>query len=157
MSEFDWKTKQEAIDLIIKRDGKNCFICKGPFGKKEKITIDHWIPTSKGGTWKLSNLRIAHKHCNIWKGDRIPLSDGTIPEKPPVRVKKSKLVKRSRPTICNACHSGRALMSGQVCDRCHSGPQPIDFPTWYKRPTKDCDHRIFHCFACILGFAERAS
>lgn len=155
MGDVDWQTKQEAIDLIKKRDGENCFICKEPFGKKERVTIDHWIPLSKGGTWKLSNLRIAHKSCNIWKGDRVPLEDGTIPEKPAVRVKKSRVKKQGRPKICKACSSGRILSNGQTCSVCNSGPQPSDFPGWAKRTTRECDHRVFHCFACILGFVKR--
>jgi hypothetical protein len=154
VSDLSWQNKQEAIDLIRERDGANCFICGGPFGKKEKVTIDHWIPLSKGGTWKLSNLRIAHKSCNLWKGDRVPLPDGTIPEKPTVQRKK-KSSKSDRPKICNVCMSGRVLRNGQVCPSCSSGPQPIDFPGWAKRNTRECDHGRYHCFACILGFVKR--
>ena len=67
MIELTWQGKQEAIREIIARDGDMCFICKEPFGKKEKKTLDHWIPLSKGGTWNVSNLRIAHRQCNFWK------------------------------------------------------------------------------------------
>ena len=103
----------------------------------------------------MSNLRIAHKSCNLWKGDRLPLKDGTIPERPVSNIKKKKIKKNNRPKMCNACMSGRMLGRDQICRVCNSSPQPTDFPGWAKRNTKDCDHNQYHCFACILGFVKR--
>lgn len=53
--------------LYYKYKGQ-CSICKQcvPF---EEVTIEHVVPLSKGGTWAMPNLRIAHKDCNQDKGD----------------------------------------------------------------------------------------
>ena len=45
-----------------------CSICGRPV-PFDKITIDHEIPLSKGGTNDFSNLRIAHMACNRAKAD----------------------------------------------------------------------------------------
>lgn len=157
MIEITWQGKQEAIDMLTARDGDMCFICKGPFGKKEKRTLDHWIPLSKGGTWDISNLRLAHKQCNLWKGDRVPLADGTVPEPLPKGSKnyQKRVKKQNRPKVCNLCMSGRILLPGERCSLCHSEPRPLSFPGWAKKKSNECDHRIYHCYACILGFARR--
>lgn len=157
MIEITWQGKQEVVDILIKRDGDLCFICKNPFGKKEKRTIDHWIPLSKGGSWNINNLRLAHKSCNLWKGDRVPLKDGTIPEreKRTSSSKQKRIKKSNRPRVCNTCLSGRNLLPNQTCNMCSSGPQPLDFPGWAKRKSTECDHRVYHCYACILGFVRR--
>lgn len=157
MIDITWQGKQEAIQKIIDRDGDMCFICKKEFGKKEKKTLDHWIPLSKGGTWDISNLRLAHKSCNLWKGDRVPLTDGTVPDPPPRSSKyhKKRIRKQNRPKVCSVCASGRILLQGERCYACHSGPQPLTFPGWAKKKSSECDHGIYHCYACILGFAIR--
>lgn len=87
-------SKEERMAYLVERDGNQCFICQLPFGK-ERPTIDHWIPLSKGGTWEITNLRLTHKRCNNWKGNMLPNKDGTIPERPVKGSKKRKVVKRS--------------------------------------------------------------
>lgn len=144
-------SKAERVQILLLRDGNFCYICKKEFGAKEKRTIDHWIPLSKGGSWSIDNLRLAHKRCNAWKGDRIPNKDGTIP----APVKKTKKEKVIRPEVCNVCMSGRSLERNQVCYSCGSGPQPIDYPRWAKKSVKECDHRQYFCFGCTVGFIER--
>lgn len=146
-------SKQERIKIIIARDGNLCFICKRPFRQKDKKTIDHWIPLSKGGSWDIDNLRITHIKCNAWKSDRIPNSDGSIPDAPK-RIK-SKKSKKNRPQVCQICKSGRLLDISEKCYLCGSGPQPIDFPMWAKKPIKECDHAVYFCFGCTIGFIER--
>lgn len=153
----DWETKRDKLLKIIERDGYMCYICKKDFGKKEKPTIDHWMPLSKGGTWDISNLRLAHKQCNVWKGDRVPNSDGTIPEKEQKRssYKQKRVRKRNRPRVCKNCNSGRMLLPGQICMSCSSGPEPRVYPGWAKRKPSECDHNVYHCFSCFLGFTKR--
>ena len=155
--EITWQGKEKMILDLLARDGDVCFICKKDFGKKEKKTIDHWIPISKGGTWDLPNLRLAHRECNFWKGDRVPLEDGTIPDKPPKKSSVKNNKKKDRPVVCSTCISGRKLMHGQQCSSCNSGPKPIKYPSWAKRKTVECDHQTYHCFACILGFVKRSA
>ena len=152
-----WQSKQEAIQKLAQRDGYLCFICKGHFGKKEKPTLDHWIPISKGGTWEIKNLRLAHKTCNLWKSDRVPLEDGSIPDAPQKNnnYKKKRLSRQNRPKVCEVCMSGRILLPDEKCLVCNSGPQPIKFPGWAKRGVRECDHHIYHCYACIVGFQGR--
>lgn len=56
---------------IYQRDLKKCFYC----GKKLKfhqITLDHYIPVSKGGTNDIFNLVTCCKRCNKLKGDSLP-------------------------------------------------------------------------------------
>lgn len=145
-------SKKERIELLIDRDGDYCYICKKPFLQKEKRTIDHWIPLSRGGSWHVDNLRLAHKLCNTWKSDRMPNKDGTIPP-PPVKEKRNR--KSERPKVCQSCLSGRQLSYGEICSTCGSGPQPMDYPRWAKKHVKECDHKLYFCFGCTVGFIER--
>lgn len=144
--------RTQIIEILKKQYGYFCFLCNGPFSKDEEPTIDHWYPQSAGGTWHISNLRLAHAYCNNKKGSIIPNADGTIDW--PVREPKAKKV--PRPEICNHCESGRILLIGETCEFCGSGPQPRMFPTANKKKVKNCTHSgIDHCWNCVLGFVER--
>ena len=37
---------------------------------KQRATLDHIVPRSKGGADTLENLQLAHAHCNKVKGNR---------------------------------------------------------------------------------------
>lgn len=68
---------QPAIaDRIAKRDGWCCHYCGIKlFGHVETFgpaSVDHVLPTSRGGTNALSNLRLACVPCNSSKGARTP-------------------------------------------------------------------------------------
>lgn len=152
-------TREERIDALVLRDGEGCFLCKKPFKLDEDITFDHWIPRSKGGTWDLENLRLAHKRCNALKGNRIPNPDGTIP---PHEVRRStfrtRREKRSeRPDLCQRCENGRSLGPFESCNVCHSGPMPERYPRWAKVKPSECDHEDFWCWCCAAGIIERKS
>ena len=45
------------------------------FGKRAEYqaSIDHYFPTSKGGSLKDKNLVLACKRCNSLKGDKVPI------------------------------------------------------------------------------------
>src|SRR6478752_209792 len=75
-------TPEEIRKFLAERDGFFCFTGKHDFALDEEVTIEHWIPLSKGGTWALENLRLACKRCNAYKGDRMPNPDGTLPPHP---------------------------------------------------------------------------
>lgn len=38
----------------------------------ERVTLDHVIPISRGGTHTRGNVQPAHRRCNELKGDRLP-------------------------------------------------------------------------------------
>lgn len=60
------------INLIKRRDGYFCYICKERFNLEDPPTIDHYIPKAHGGTWELGNLRLAHSLCNSLKANFMP-------------------------------------------------------------------------------------
>jgi DNA-directed RNA polymerase specialized sigma24 family protein len=51
---------------IFARDGYRCRRCR----KRARLTIDHIIPRTKGGTDDDENLRVFCLSCNAAKGDR---------------------------------------------------------------------------------------
>ena len=53
---------------IFIRDGYSCQYC----GTKNRLSIDHVIPSSKGGKTKFTNCVACCVTCNISKGDRTP-------------------------------------------------------------------------------------
>lgn len=53
---------------VMVRDGFQCTYC----GDKDTLTIDHIIPTSKGGKNNFENCTTACKPCNNTKGNRTP-------------------------------------------------------------------------------------
>lgn len=65
--------KKEALRIInlAKYGVFTCELCRKPFGRTAKVTIDHVIPKSKGGSNKIENLQLAHYGCNKYKGDKI--------------------------------------------------------------------------------------
>lgn len=48
-----------------------CGICHYPIVSIADVTIDHIIPTSKGGPNTLTNKQIAHGPCNVQKSDKV--------------------------------------------------------------------------------------
>lgn len=57
---------------VFQRDEFHCMYCKKEFDRK-KLTIDHVIPRSRGGTNAWNNVVACCKPCNTKKGDK-PLS-----------------------------------------------------------------------------------
>lgn len=47
-----------------------CAICGKPV-KFKKMTVDHIVPLSKGGTNDIANLQLAHLTCNRAKADML--------------------------------------------------------------------------------------
>lgn len=162
----------ELVAAIRERDGDNCMfpecgkvldfsITEGAL----ECTIDHIFPQHYGKAngwtwdeiWALSNLELFHKKCNAKKGDRIPNKDGTLPERITRQFKYRRQKRAERPEVCTSCNSGRNLSEDEWCNSCGSGPQPERFPRWRQMQPKDCDHDLFFCSSCVLGFVPRRS
>lgn len=69
--------RQSKRRSLLLRDGPVCFYCGRPTGTGlpfSRLTIDHVLPLSKGGTDALDNLVLACKICNYRKADRLVFS-----------------------------------------------------------------------------------
>lgn len=152
-------TKKEIVEILKDRDGDRCFICSGPFALREYPTLDHWFPRSAGGSDHYSNLRLAHRRCNILKSDLIPNDDGTIPARErKIRPADRRQVKKElQGSVCHHCNNGRKLDKEQTCNNCGSMAGPIRAPHYLKRKSTSCDHNHFWCWACSIGIVERRS
>lgn len=53
---------------VFKRDNFECVYC----GTRRELTLDHVMPSSRGGTHSWTNLVTACKRCNTRKGDFTP-------------------------------------------------------------------------------------
>jgi 5-methylcytosine-specific restriction endonuclease McrA len=61
------KIGKQDRDFIYNRDGNKCLCC----GSKENLTIDHVIPTVRGGENNRKNYQTLCKPCNMKKASRI--------------------------------------------------------------------------------------
>ena len=57
---------------IFTRDGHTCAYCKA----KEELTVDHILPSSRGGQDIWENLITSCLRCNLKKGNRTPKEAG---------------------------------------------------------------------------------
>ncbi len=57
------------VRLWEEQDGR-CALCRLPVPLSES-TVDHILPSARGGTWALENLQMAHSECNGIKGSAI--------------------------------------------------------------------------------------
>ena len=65
------RTKQFIRKQLINKNGAICSLCGNPIEKMKDCTIDHIIPISKGGLTTIENCQLAHKSCNVKKGDKV--------------------------------------------------------------------------------------
>ena len=54
---------------LINNGGAVCGICGKPITDMKDCTIDHIKPRAKGGTTTIENCQLAHRECNLKKGD----------------------------------------------------------------------------------------
>lgn len=153
-------SRRDKINIILERDGAICAICFREFEDPLDATLEHWIPRAAGGSEDFDNLKVAHKKCNAWKGDRVPNADGTIPPRPVTKKKHTTRGQRRslRSSVCTDCNNGRLLKRGEVCGICNSYPSPAHAPHWAKKPANICSHGgADWCWACSIGIVERQS
>lgn len=148
-----FKSKEELRRHLLKDQDNLCYLCNKPFTKNNKPTIDHIVPLAKGGGWNLENLALAHRSCNVDKGDRMLLEDGTLEPRRKNRrkVKNKRIYKRLRNSICQYCLNGRLLDRTQTCQYCSSSAGPPQNPWYLKSAPKNCDHSLWWCCVCASG------
>jgi 5-methylcytosine-specific restriction endonuclease McrA len=66
---------------VIRRDGNHCQYC----GSRERLTLDHVVPKSRGGPDTWENLVAACVPCNNRKGNRTPEEAGMRLSRKPFR------------------------------------------------------------------------
>jgi 5-methylcytosine-specific restriction endonuclease McrA len=65
-----------TITELADRDGRKCHICRRkidlnlPGSHRFGPTIEHILPISKGGNNDPANLALAHRKCNVSRGNR---------------------------------------------------------------------------------------
>ncbi len=64
-------SKQELVQHLITQQDNQCYLCMEPFTKGDPPTVDHIYPLSRGGTWAIDNLALAHRVCNQDKDSRV--------------------------------------------------------------------------------------
>lgn len=55
---------------LIAKHGMVCALCSKPIESEEELTVDHIIPRAMGGATTYENCQLAHKECNLRKGDK---------------------------------------------------------------------------------------
>lgn len=63
-----WKMPPVNRREVLRRDAHSCQYC----GSNRRLTLDHVMPRSKGGTHTWDNVVTACEGCNSRKGDRTP-------------------------------------------------------------------------------------
>ena len=56
---------------LLWENGKRCGICGKMINDFDDLTVDHIYPIAKGGKNVIDNCQLAHKKCNVEKGDKI--------------------------------------------------------------------------------------
>ena len=56
---------------LIEKYGMQCFWCSAAL-TTQTLTIDHYIPLSRGGSNKIKNLRLSCRICNQNRGNALP-------------------------------------------------------------------------------------
>lgn len=55
---------------LINSKGNICALCGKPIEDMKECTIDHIIPVSKGGLTTVENCQLAHRKCNLVRGNQ---------------------------------------------------------------------------------------
>ncbi len=65
------RQRKRITDAIYIRDAARCHLCH-QLVRRRDASVDHVVPSSKGGPSTLDNLKLAHRRCNFAKGNRVP-------------------------------------------------------------------------------------
>lgn len=75
------RNNKPTRSAIYARDGHKCQYC----GATRKLTIDHVIPKSRGGSDDWDNLVVACSSCNVKKGDKYLEQTGMMLARRPIQ------------------------------------------------------------------------
>lgn len=64
------RSKQFIRKQLINKNGAACAICGNLIETMKDCTVDHIIPISKGGLTMIENCQLAHRNCNLSKGNK---------------------------------------------------------------------------------------
>ena len=70
-------TKREKMMLLIRQDYR-CALCRGPVSLLD-AHVDHVYPLALGGEDVESNRTLTHAWCNLRKGKRLVVGQGSMP------------------------------------------------------------------------------
>jgi hypothetical protein len=151
--------RRGIISALVDRDGSLCYLCGLGFSSTKPPTIEHVVPLSRGGSWDFNNLKLAHKKCNVEKGNRVFLEDGTLePKTRRIGYRERKANKQQiLAEFCDKCHNGRLLSQDESCYRCSRSPGGTHVPKYLWRQPKDCDHDATACWMCYIDLLPRKS
>jgi 5-methylcytosine-specific restriction endonuclease McrA len=65
------RAKQFIRKQLINKNGAICSLCGKLIETMKDCTIDHIVPISKGGLTTIENCQLAHRSCNVKKGDKV--------------------------------------------------------------------------------------
>ena len=63
------RSKQFIRKQLINKNGAICSLCDKPIETMKDCTIDHIVPISRGGLTTIENCRLAHRDCNLNRGN----------------------------------------------------------------------------------------
>lgn len=107
---------------VVKRDGRQCWICKELLDMEliglelpMSPTLDHLVPLSKGGSKKkLSNLMAAHSKCNRKRGNEDPPPEVLAELKKRLRENVAKQEKAKRPRKKKGPRNSPTVRGGEL-------------------------------------------
>ena len=66
----DRRHLQHIRQCLIAKHGMVCALCIKPIESESELTVDHIIPSAMGGATTHENCQLAHKDCNLRKGNK---------------------------------------------------------------------------------------
>lgn len=63
------RSKQFIRKQLINKNGAICSLCGKLIETMKDCTIDHIVPISKGGLTTIENCQLAHRDCNLNRGN----------------------------------------------------------------------------------------
>lgn len=70
LSTTDRRHLQYIRQRLISEHGMVCALCGKPIESEKELTVDHIIPRAMGGATIYGNCQLAHKSCNLRKGNK---------------------------------------------------------------------------------------